>query len=69
MIDVQLREQERTIQRVSAIYEIRDKAKVLTKCQHKMQFSAHDPDNMRILMAAYEQLSGEITRLCWRIGL
>ncbi len=66
---MQLNWQDRTNQHVSAIYEIRDKVKVLNKCQRKMQLSALDPDNMRILMAAYEHLSADISKLCWRIGL
>ncbi len=68
MIDVQLQERER-VNRISTINEIREKTKLLNKCQRKMQFSALDPDNMEILAAAREQLSAEINELCWRIGL
>ncbi len=68
-MNAQMQEQERINQRVLAICEIRDKVKLLNKCQRKMQLAALDPDNVRILMAAYEQLSADINRRCRRVGL
>jgi hypothetical protein len=66
---VQLNTQERNILRVSAINKIRHKAKVLDKCQRKMQLFSLSQGNTRKLMAACEQLSAEINDLCWSIGL
>jgi hypothetical protein len=68
-MNVQLQERDRVNQRMLAIAEIKDKVKLLNKCQRKMQLAALDPDSVRILMAAYEQLSTEINRLCRRVGL
>lgn len=69
MINVQLQERDRVGQRMLAIGEIKQKVKLLNKCQRKMQLSSLDPDSIRILMAAYEQLSADINRLCHRVGL
>lgn len=68
-MNVMLQERDRTRRRVSTIFEIKYKVKLLSECQRKMRFYGSDPDGMRIMRAAYEQLSGEINRLCWRIGL
>jgi hypothetical protein len=66
---VQLNTQERNVLRVSAIHKIRQKAKVLDKCQRKMELFSLSQGNTRKLMAACEQLSAEINDLCWSIGL
>lgn len=68
-MNVMLQERNDTTQRVSTIYEIKYKVKLLGKCQRQMLYHEADPDNMRIMLAAYEQLSGELNQLCWRIGL
>jgi hypothetical protein len=68
-MNVQLQERDRVDQRMLAINEIKEKVKLLNKCQRKMQMSALDPDSVRILMAAYEQLSADINKLCHRVGL
>lgn len=68
-MNVQLQERDRVDQRMVVIAEIKEKIKLLNKCQHKMQLGALDPDSLKILMAAYEQLSADINKLCRRVGL
>ena len=68
-MNAQLQEREKVNQRLIDILEIKEKVKLLNKCQHKMQLAQVDPDSLRIMMAAYEQLSADINRLCRRAGL
>ena len=56
-------------QKAAAIYEIREKRQLLDKCQRKLQLAALDRDDVRILGAAREQLTADINKLCWMIGL
>lgn len=55
--------------RISTIYEIRYKIGLLDQCKYQIDLCSGDPDCTRIMLAAYEQLTGEINQLCWRIGL
>jgi len=68
-MNAQLQEKAQASQRVTDIQEIREKVRLLNNCQRKMQLAALDEDSLNILMAAYEQLSADINRLCRRIGL
>lgn len=68
-MNAQVQEKAQASQRVLDIKEIRDKVRLLNHCQRKMQLAALDPDSLRILMAAYEQLTADINRLCRRTGL
>lgn len=69
MIETPIQEQYSIDQRVKAINEIKDKVKLLDKCQRKMEFASLDSDSVQLMMAAYEQLSDEINKLCRRVGL
>ncbi|MHB8791979.1 MAG: hypothetical protein ACYC6O_01375 [Thermoleophilia bacterium] len=61
--------QEGNVGSMAAVSEIREKIELLHKCRRKMQLAALDADDMEILEAAHEQLTGDINELYWRIGL
>lgn len=68
-MNVLFEEQEGNVGSMSAIAEIREKIELLQKCRRKMQLAALNADDMEILEAAHEQLTGDINELYWRIGL
>lgn len=68
-MNAQLKEKAAVNQRVMDIAQIREKVRLLNKCQRKMQLAALDPDSLKILTAAFEQLTDEINRLCRQTGL
>ncbi len=68
-MNAQVRENELSAGSVSVISQIREKMDLLHKCQRKLELAALDPDDVSLLEAAHEQLTMEINRLYWRIGL
>ena len=65
----QLKEKNKIDRNMAAIREVREKRTLLSKCSRKMKMAALDPDDVRILEAASEQLTEDINLLCWRVGL
>lgn len=69
MMKVQAKKQDWTGGNASVISEIREKMELLHKCERKLEMAALDHDDVYLLKAAHEQLTMEINRLYWRIGL